>query len=134
MSGRHRAPKVVHLLHGAGRKQGNLGRYLFFEIGKQRDERQIIKLRCRLECATATFCGCGKCGGGLITVLGLLLLALTPLARRYRDLPPKNRTAQSEHLFLCGQTLKHALKTRGQLELLYNPSRPVSRAWVKAET
>ncbi len=34
---------VVHLLHGAGRKQGNLGRYLFFEIGKQRDERHLIK-------------------------------------------------------------------------------------------
>ena len=34
---------VVHRLHGAGRKQGNLGRYLFFEIGKQRDERHLIK-------------------------------------------------------------------------------------------
>ena len=64
--------------------------------------------RCRLECATAAFCGCGKCGGGLITVLGLLLLALMMLARRIRDL-------------------------RGQLELLYNPSRPVSRAWVKTK-
>ena len=36
---------VVHRLHGAGRKQGNLGRYLFFEIGKQRDERQIIEIK-----------------------------------------------------------------------------------------
>ena len=54
---------AVHLLQGAGRKQGNLGRYLFFEIGKQRDERQIIKQRCRLKYATATFRGDGNCGG-----------------------------------------------------------------------
>lgn len=54
---------VVPRLHVAGRKQGNLGRYLFFEIGKQRDERQIIEQRCRLELATATFRGDGNCGG-----------------------------------------------------------------------
>ena len=33
----------VPRLQVAGSKQGNLGRYLFFEIGKQRDERHIIK-------------------------------------------------------------------------------------------
>ena len=37
------ARMVVPRLHVAGRKQGNLGRYLFFEIGKQRDERHLIK-------------------------------------------------------------------------------------------
>ena len=36
---------AVPRLHVAGRKQGNLGRYLFFEIGKQRDERQIIETK-----------------------------------------------------------------------------------------
>jgi hypothetical protein len=54
---------VVPRLHVAGRKQGNLGRYLFFEIGKQRDERQIIKQRCRLKLATATFRRGGNRGG-----------------------------------------------------------------------
>ena len=53
----------VPRLRVAGSKQGNLGRYLFFEIGKQRDERHIIKQRCRLELATATFRGDGNCGG-----------------------------------------------------------------------
>ena len=134
MSGRHRAPKVVHRLHGAGRKQGNLGRYLFFEIGKQRDERHLIKLRCRLECATATFCGCGKCGGGHITVLGLLLLALMILARRIRDLPSKSRTAQSEHSLSLRHNLKHALKTRGATRTVIQPQPHLPRAWVKTET
>ena len=54
---------VVPRLHVAGRKQGNLGRYLFFEIGKQRDERHLIESRCRLKYATATFRGDGNCGG-----------------------------------------------------------------------
>ena len=40
---------AVHLLQGAGRKQGNLGRFLFFEIGKQRGERHLTKSRCRLK-------------------------------------------------------------------------------------
>ena len=45
----------VPRLQVAGSKQGNLGRYLFFEIGKQRDERHIIEQGCRLETlATAT--------------------------------------------------------------------------------
>jgi hypothetical protein len=88
MSGRHRAPKVVHRLHGAGRKQGNLGRYLFFEIGKQRDERHLIKYRCRLECATATFCGCGKCGGGLITVFGFCCCLVLMMLARPRESSP----------------------------------------------
>jgi hypothetical protein len=35
----------VPRLQVAGSKQGNLGRYLFFEIGKQRDERHLIKLK-----------------------------------------------------------------------------------------
>ena len=53
----------VPRLQVAGSKQGNLGRYLFFEIGKQRDERHIIEQRCRLKYATATFRGDGNCGG-----------------------------------------------------------------------
>jgi hypothetical protein len=47
---------AVPRLQVAGRKQGNLGRPLFFEIGEQRDERQLIKMkqqtsstRCRLK-------------------------------------------------------------------------------------
>jgi hypothetical protein len=40
---------AVHRLHGAGLQQGNLGRYLFFEIGKQRDERHLIESWCRLK-------------------------------------------------------------------------------------
>jgi hypothetical protein len=134
MSGRHRAPKVVHRLHGAGRKQGNLGRYLFFEIGKQRDERHLIKYRCRLECATATFCGCGKCGGGLITVLGLLLLALTPLARRYRDLPSKSRTAQSEHSLLSAAQHKTCSQNERSTRTVIQPQPHLPRAWVKTQT
>lgn len=43
LSGDSDARMAVPLLHVAGRKQGNLGRYLFFEIGKQRDERHLIK-------------------------------------------------------------------------------------------
>lgn len=43
------ARRAVPRLHVAGRKQGNLGWYLFFEIGKQRDERHLIKQRCRLK-------------------------------------------------------------------------------------
>jgi hypothetical protein len=54
---------AVPRLHVAGRKQGNLGWYLFFEVGKQRDERHLIKQRCRLKYATATFRGDGNCGG-----------------------------------------------------------------------
>ena len=46
---RNRQPSCVPSLHRAGNKQGNLGRYLFSEIGKQRDERQIIETRCRLK-------------------------------------------------------------------------------------
>ena len=49
LSGDSDARMAVHLLQGAGRKQGNLGRYLFFEIGKQRDERQIIKQKVSAE-------------------------------------------------------------------------------------
>jgi hypothetical protein len=48
--------KAVPRLQVAGHKQGNLGRPLFFEIGEQRDERQLIKMkqqtsstRCRLK-------------------------------------------------------------------------------------
>ncbi|ANH49447.1 hypothetical protein uvFWCGRAMDCOMC449_027 [Freshwater phage uvFW-CGR-AMD-COM-C449] len=57
------ASRAVPRLHVAGRKQGNLGWLLFFEIGEQRDERYIIEQRCRLELATATFRGDGNCGG-----------------------------------------------------------------------
>ena len=63
MSGDTRQALAVPRLHVAGRKQGNLGWYLFFEIGKQRDERHLIEQRCRLELATATFRGDGNCGG-----------------------------------------------------------------------
>jgi len=63
MSGDTRQALAVPRLHVAGRKQGNLGWYLFFEIGKQRDERHLIKQRCRLKYATATFRGDGNCGG-----------------------------------------------------------------------
>ena len=140
MSGRHRAPKVVHRLHGAGRKQGNLGRYLFFEIGKQRDERHLIKYRCRLECATATFCGCGKCGGGHITVLGLLLLASTPLARPRESSPlgsvptcPCPQRAGEPSLNICSSAAKH--KTCSQNErstrTVIQPQPHLPRAWVK---
>jgi hypothetical protein len=57
---------AVPRLHVAGRKQGNLGWFLFFEIGKQRDERHLIEQRCRLKYATATFRGGGNCGGGTL--------------------------------------------------------------------
>ena len=63
MSGDTRQALAVPRLHVAGRKQGNLGWYLLFEIGKQRDERHLIEQRCRLELATATFRGDGNCGG-----------------------------------------------------------------------
>lgn len=39
------ARRAVPRLHVAGRKQGNLGWLLFFEIGEQRDERYIIKIK-----------------------------------------------------------------------------------------
>jgi len=76
MSGDTRQALAVPRLHVAGRKQGNLGWYLFFEIGKQRDERHLIKQRCRLKYATATFRGDGNCGGEQRTaILDLLTTA-----------------------------------------------------------
>jgi len=76
MSGDTRQALAVPRLHVAGRKQGNLGWYLFFEIGKQRDERHLIKQRCRLKYATATFRGDGNCGGEQRTaILDLLATA-----------------------------------------------------------
>jgi hypothetical protein len=71
MSGDTRQALAVPRLHVAGRKQGNLGWYLFFEIGKQRDERHLIEQRCRLELATATFRGDGNCGGEQRTAICL---------------------------------------------------------------
>jgi hypothetical protein len=73
MSGDTRQALAVPRLHVAGRKQGNLGWYLFFEIGKQRDERHLIKQRCRLKYATATFRGDGNCGGEQRTAISLEL-------------------------------------------------------------
>jgi hypothetical protein len=73
MSGDTRQALAVPRLHVAGRKQGNLGWYLFFEIGKQRDERHLIKQRCRLKYATATFRGDGNCGGEQRTAISEVL-------------------------------------------------------------
>ena len=72
---------AVPRLHVAGRKQGNLGWLLFFEIGEQRDERYIIEQRCRLELATATFRGDGNCGGEQRTAILEVLPTAGLLAR-----------------------------------------------------
>jgi hypothetical protein len=102
------------------------------------------KTRCRLECATATFCGCGKCGGGLITVLGLLLLALTPLARPRESSPlgsvptcpcPQRAGQPSLNILcFCGTIQNMLSKREVKLELSYQSPPPRPQGMGKTQT
>ena len=59
--------------------------------------------RCRLELATAAFCGCGKCGGGHLTVSGLLLFSFNDAGAAQAPCPHCARHPSLNICYLCGK-------------------------------
>jgi hypothetical protein len=91
------------------------------------------KTRCRLELATAAFCGCGKCGGGHLTVSGLLLFSFNDAGAAQAPCP---QCARQPSLNICSSAEKHKMMLLKEeaSKTVIQTSATLPRASVKAET